>query len=440
MVLLNISDDPLSVGLIVAAFTAGLAVLGFLIKWVFFPDKKTKIVKGVPQKHHDKVVKEVGKLEGKLEFTEQQLTEVRQDLALSEEKISEITSQLEKEREKSSIEDNLKTQLKEYDEQGEFEKAELLVEEELVNKNRIELADAYFQQAGYAFLQLKYEKAIKLYEEAIKLQPKNVTFLSDAGYIYRLLGRYEIAKNYYERSFHILSDEKNPLEKAMYYLNVADIETAMYNFTQAKELYYKALNIAIKIKGLNDDLVSSCYNGLGLVFYNLKEYRKAQEYYKTALKIEIELHSENSTGVAAIYNNIGNISQDVGDLDEAEKYYIKSLEIEINIEGENGPNVGGRYNNLGELYRYKGDFSKAELYYKKALEIDLLIYGESHPEIATIYNNIALINEHTGNYEASKQYYNKSLLVNRLFFGEDHPTTQITLKNISVLETKMSRQ
>ncbi|UPT67572.1 MAG: hypothetical protein M0D57_02545 [Sphingobacteriales bacterium JAD_PAG50586_3] len=137
----KIFSDPQVIGAVVGSVAA--AVIVIIIGWIsgFFKWLKNKIFPSptnavVPIQDYKAEVEEKVREKVKHDLTKEELTNIRQDLALSEEKIIEITDQLEKEREKSLKDDKLKAQLKELDELREFEKAEILVEEELVNKKK----------------------------------------------------------------------------------------------------------------------------------------------------------------------------------------------------------------------------------------------------------------------------------------------------------------
>ena len=149
----------------------------------------------------------------------------------------------------------------------------------------------------------QYEKAIKLFEQAIKLNPK------DDDYYY---------------SMAIACKKANKLEKAA-------------------DCYKKALNI-------NPDNYNACYN-LVVIYRDLKMYKEAIQIANKCIYLKPDTEE--------VYSLLSYLYECVNDLPSA----IKSLEKAIQIT----PSQYLFVYNLAVLYSKIGDFSNSILNYKKVL-------------------------------------------------------------------------
>ena len=153
--------------------------------------------------------------------------------------------------------------------------------------------------------------ATSLYNEVLKVEPKNIHALNNLGSIFRTIGQPQEAMNYFKK--------------------VIDLDP---NFTIA------------------------LYN-LGLVFGDLRKNDKAIEFYK----ITIKLDPQNFKA----HNNLGVIHEELGEYQKALNYYEKVTEI--------NPNYAPVYNNLGVIYKHLNFFEKSKDCFEKAIAIDPNVEG-----------------------------------------------------------------
>lgn len=444
----KIFSDPQVIGAVVGSIAAAVIVIiigwisGFF-KWlknIIFPSPTNAVV---PIQDYKAEVEEKVREKVKHDLTKEELTNVRQDLALSQEKIDEITSQLEKEREKSSLEENIKTQLKEYDEKGEFEKAEILVEEELVNKKKMELAEAYFQQAGYAMLQLKYEKAKILYEGAIGLSQTNTLYLNQLACLYGNLGYYDKQKSLLEIAITIElenNQEKNKERLIALYNNIGDALQSLNSHEEAISYYKKVIEIDTDLNGPESYLKTIWYNNLADAESHLGNYKVAEKYFADALNIERNKNGEDTANAARILNNLGTLYWKQTRYKEAKIAYEKSVEIGRKTLNSNVPLLAIWISNLGNAYLIEGKYDLTLKCLDEALNIYKKAYGERHPDIAVVYSGFAVVNEKKGLFEIAKKYYLNAIDIDTEFLGEKHPNTVLLKNNLHLLEERISKQ
>ncbi|CAH3169896.1 unnamed protein product, partial [Porites lobata] len=258
---------------------------------------------------------------------------------------------------------------------------------------------------------------------------------STQGNVYRDLGQYSEAKEYYEKGLIIRKEiygEKHG-DVAASYNNLGIVYRNLGQYSEAKEYYEKALIIRKEIYGEKHGNVAASYNNLGIVYRNFGQYSEAKEYCEKALIIRKEIYGEKHGDVAASYNNLGAVYSDLGQYSEAKEYCEKALIITKEIYGEKHGNVAGSYNNLGIVYRNLGQYSEAKEYYEKALIIRKEIYGEKHGNVAASYNNLGAVYNDLGHYSEAKEYYEKALIITKEIYGEEHGNVAASYNNLGIV-------
>ena len=159
---------------------------------------------------------------------------------------------------------------------------------------------------GNVFKELKnYQKAVKCYEDEIKLQPNNVGALYNLGLVFYLQADYKKALNYYKEGIKL--DPNNP----NIYKNLGNIFLELGEFDEAKKCYEKAIEnepenlehhyslsnlkkevldkkLENKIKKiLKSDKLK---NNLAYGNFLLSKYEKSKRNYKNELKYLLKGH------------------------------------------------------------------------------------------------------------------------------------------------------
>ncbi len=115
---------------------------------------------------------------------------------------------------------------------------------------------------------------------------------------------------------------KEPLLKADFYYNQANINLLDYNFSKAIGSFQQEISIRIK----NNDLknLSRSYNDMGVTFLRMSSYEESINTHLKALNIRINL--DDTMGIADSYFNIASIYDDQDKLKKATLSYEKALE------------------------------------------------------------------------------------------------------------------
>ena len=202
---------------------------------------------------------------------------------------------------------------------------------------------------------------------------------------------------YYEESIEVnlrfirLSEETNGQNglTAGSYGNIGLVYRNLGDYNKALDYYFKALEIRKDVLGEKHPNTAGTYGNIGVVYHNLEDYDKVLEFYNKALEIDKDVLGENHHDTAISYNNIGVVYDELGDYDKALEYHNKALEIKKEVLGEKHASTAMSYNNIGNVYDDLGDYDKALEYHNKALEIFEEVLGESHPYTQQIIQNIS---------------------------------------------------
>lgn len=120
-------------------------------------------------------------------------------------------------------------------------------------------------QATKYFLGNEFEKAEKLYNEALGLNPESPTVLNNLGLLYHQKKQYDTAYEYFMKALKI--EEKNT-----YLLNAGNAMACMNNLDEAASLYKKVIE--------KDYQNIAAIESLANLYEYKKEYTKAAQYWK----------------------------------------------------------------------------------------------------------------------------------------------------------------
>lgn len=214
-------------------------------------------------------------------------------------------------------------------------------------------------------------------------------------------------------------------------INAGDFAVEYFaDYDKAMSYYQRALNNAIKIKGLIQHDVSTCYNNIGYIYSDKGKYEEALKYYLRSLEIDKELLGDNHQEVATILSNIGVLYSEQELYDSALVYYEKSLNIRKSVFGDNSVEAAISYNNIGMAYLYQEVYDKASYYLEKVLSIRLVSYGETHPDVALAYNNLGGLYNQKNDIDKSIEYHKKALSLWIMIYGEKHPEVARVYNNL----------
>ncbi|CAF4749387.1 unnamed protein product, partial [Rotaria sp. Silwood2] len=117
-------------------------------------------------------------------------------------------------------------------------------------------------------------------------------------------------------------------DTASNYNSIGEIYRKLGDYAKAREYYDKALQASGKDpvgKALAKQAV--CYNNIGIVYQEQKQYREALGYYQKAFEIRQKYFPSDETSLGMSCNHIGNVHYLLKLYDDAIHYYQEDLEI-----------------------------------------------------------------------------------------------------------------
>ena len=199
----------------------------------------------------------------------------------------------------------------------------------------------------------KFEEAEQLYQESLKIDPKNI----DANHN---LGVLKVSMNQSAAAIPLFktATEINP-NIVQFWVSYAGALINEKKFEEAELSYKKIINIAP-----NNFIY---FYDFAKILKELGKFEAAEISYKKA--IELNCNSFEA------YNNLGSLLHKLKKFDEAEINFKKSIEIK--------PNYALSHNNIGNLQQDRGELKMAEKSYKKAIKLQ--------PDLLAAQNNLILV-------------------------------------------------
>lgn len=122
-------------------------------------------------------------------------------------------------------------------------------------------------------------------------------------------------------------------------------------------------------------------NGLGKIYYTIRNYKAADYYFRRSLAGEIKLGS--AYGMALNYSDIGRVFRAQDNLDSAQYYFQKSMEQKQLLNDEVG--MALIHIEYGGLYEDRGDYAQATAEYDKAY-ITLMAHSDRYLRLWSCIN------------------------------------------------------
>lgn len=234
------------------------------------------------------------------------------------------------------------------------------------------------------------------------------TALNNIGLVYFKLRNYDQALQYYLRSLKIKNEisDTNDIDKIL--INVGLCYDQLNNTEEAIVSFKKAL--ASCANECSDNLKKEAFHGLGVAYFNLKDFDSSEQNLKSSLKISKSQNDkkywiENLIALSKIETEKKKYKVSLQYLNEAKQFERESEFTETLIEF---------YKDLAKVYTYLSDFENASVYQGKYITLKDSIYSSQLiKNLATIQNtyeqreNIKTITEKDRNIQLQKELINR---------------------------------
>ena len=226
---------------------------------------------------------------------------------------------------------------------------------------------------------MRYDEALKDYQEAMELEPENPHPYNNAGIVYMEKNDFETAIKYLKKAIENMGDEPYKY----FFKNIGRSYTKLKKYDEAIKYYDEGL------KYFSDEL--DLYEKKAGVYRLMEKYQDAVNVYMDCMNIEgIDLED--------LYDDIGSIYEDnIKDYDEALKWFEKTIKL--------NPDHPYEYRKIGTVYYNKKDYDTAIKYYKKQLTIDK--YAYTYVKLAEAYKDKKDKTNASENYKIALELYKK---------------------------------
>lgn len=258
---------------------------------------------------------------------------------------------------------------------------------------------------------LLYKKAIKMAEDIDYNKGKYSNILFDYAVFLYDYGFYKESAAIYQHQISLVEDlfGTNSLITALSYNNIGKVFRELYDYKQALDYFFLALEIREKELPQGHPDIATIYNNIGVAYWKQGNDDEAVSYFSKALTMREEIYNNNHEDIAISYNNIATIHYDHKDYEKSLEFYFKALKIKEAILEADNPSIATTYNNIGMAYLYLNKYSEAKTYLFKSLAIKEEKLGIRHPSTAFSYHNIGIFYYKTNKYVSAQEYLNKAL-------------------------------
>ncbi len=245
-------------------------------------------------------------------------------------------------------------------------------------------------------------------EELIRLSEiENKRHYLYSGYLhkgeyYKKTGNLEKALEIYFKAVNIAVDLKDIEDEGVAYITIADVYAMMDNFASAVQFYDKSIEI---LRSTADSIaLASALLNAGDTYYTMGQYEDALRNFNEAGPIFEKMN--HLTGSAYNLGNIGMIYAKQGK-DSLAKNNINEAIAILEESGDNYP-VAVYLTIMSDIYLKQNDFAAALAYSKRSLELSTASglteqIGDANLQLSNLY-------EQAGNSEEAFRYYRNHII------------------------------
>lgn len=209
-------------------------------------------------------------------------------------------------------------------------------------------------------------------------------------------------------------------------------------YAQARATYRRALGLARRRLGPDDEDTISALNGLGVVGKYTGQFGRAEHYYRLALAA-MQRAGAGPFALATLYHNLGGLEHARGRPERGEPHARRSVELRTRALGPAHVAVAADLAALAALLDAQDRFTEAEALYRRALVIFRRTHGPEHHELCVTYNNLGAIAHRRGRLKTAEKLYMLALTMKERLLGKRHPDVAMTLSNLGVLYADAGR-
>ncbi|MBX2819939.1 MAG: serine/threonine-protein kinase [Rhodothermaceae bacterium] len=283
------------------------------------------------------------------------------------------------------------------------------------------MANGYLNMSEFSQAESLYSANIEIYRKASRIHSREfINSLAGLGRVKRNLDSpYEADSLYrYALSLSKSNDPESILLRSRIYSDHALILNDIESFEEGEEQARTSLELANSLKGSDleetkvQNQIAIALDRISTSLSRQRNFSEAEDLFRRALSIRQSLLGESDPKVANTMYELANTLSSLGRVDEAEEYYQQALNIYLKVYGSQSPGAAVSYQALGMIEWYhRKNFDAAYDYLTKSLEISKSVHGEDHTWTGYIqlYLAIPLIKE--GNFTEGQHLIEDALAI-----------------------------
>src|ERR1700751_2015337 len=169
------------------------------------------------------------------------------------------------------------------------------------------------------------------------------------------------------KALQAASESGNPDQLVAALDNLADFLGVRRNYTEAEQLYLRAVTVGESTHGLDSREPAVQLTKIASLFQEQARYSEAEERLQQALRINTKNVGEQHSSTGTIVNNLAGVYNSMGKYPEAEALYRRALQIWENTVGPEHSFVAVALENLATVEKEEAKFLDAEPLLSRAL-------------------------------------------------------------------------
>jgi CHAT domain-containing protein/tetratricopeptide (TPR) repeat protein len=257
--------------------------------------------------------------------------------------------------------------------------------------------------------------------------------LSDLALVQKVQGKFSEAADLFRRALAIKERTRGPSDPIVVVTlnNLGNVYEAQGKYAEAAELLQRALAIEEDALGPNHPEVARTLNNLAVVNRELSKNVEAAELYQRALAIQEKALGPSHRDVALILENLSDLYDSQGKYSQAEELSRRALAIREKALGPSHPDVANSLLGLAGAFADQGKSDEAVKLFHRALAIQEKVFGPSNLEVAKTHSNLATVYASQSKYAEAADLLRRTLPVEEKVLGPGHPTVALTLGNLA---------
>lgn len=223
----------------------------------------------------------------------------------------------------------------------------------------------------------KYDEAIKVFEEAVRLHsaagktdPDLAVALSELANTHFYAGHYDISESLNRRTLTMnrrLYGERHPYV-ADDLINLGAIQFERGKYAEAEHFYRQGLDIFRAWYGKDHHRTGGALTMLGRALVSQDKPEEASGLMQEALAIQERVYGKVHPRVASALNELGRVAQQRGKLDEGEAHFRRMADIYRKVYNDKHYYIGIALSNLAGVYAERKEYTRAEQLYRNVLQ------------------------------------------------------------------------